>query len=82
MGITAEAGGRDYWVRDASWSADRELLRQVREPVFVDEQKVPPDMEWDEDDPEAFHALAVDRSGQPSGPAASPGTGASGAWPF
>lgn len=67
MGISAEAGNRDYSVRDASWAGDRELLRLVREPVFVNEQKVPPEMEWDEKDPEAFHALAVDRAGNPVG---------------
>ena len=67
MSIRPGAGDKGYSVRDASWSADRERLRRVREPVFIDEQKVPPDMEWDEDDLEAFHALAVDDSGRPVG---------------
>lgn len=56
-----------YTVRGADWARDRERLRQVREPVFVHEQRVPLEMEWDEDDETALHALAEDADGRPVG---------------
>ncbi len=42
-------------------------LRQVREAVFVQEQNVPPELEWDELDPASRHVLAVDADGNPVG---------------
>lgn len=47
----------------ADWVRDREALRHVRETVFVHEQGVPPDMEWDDMDPDAVHVLARDATG-------------------
>ena len=43
----------------ADWHADREILRAIREEVFVREQSVPADMEWDEFDAHSRHVLAV-----------------------
>lgn len=62
-----EQPGRAFAVREADWVRDREALRQVRETVFVQEQNVPLDMEWDEDDAAALHALAEDTHGNPVG---------------
>ncbi len=47
-------------VRRADWNreADRAALSRVRIEVFIEEQQVPPEMEWDEADPEAIHLLA------------------------
>lgn len=42
-------------------------LRSVRETVFVQEQNVPLDMEWDELDPLCRHVLARDAEGRPIG---------------
>jgi predicted GNAT family N-acyltransferase len=50
----------DYTIRQASWPEDRELLRQVREQVFVEEQGIPQEMEWDDDDVMAYHLIALD----------------------
>ena len=48
--------------------ADNEpALRQVRETVFVREQNVPLELEWDGLDPACQHILAVDDSGLPIG---------------
>ncbi|MES9950764.1 MAG: GNAT family N-acetyltransferase [Candidatus Thiodiazotropha sp.] len=55
----------DYTIRKAKWPEERELLRQVREPVFVEEQGVPLAMEWDDDDLMAHHLLALDRDQRP-----------------
>ncbi len=58
---------KTWTVRDASYPADLELLRAVREPVFVIEQQCPLDEEWDELDPLSRHVLALDTDGAPIG---------------
>jgi len=47
-------------LRRARWPQDAELLRSLRDTVFVQEQQVPVDIEWDGRDPEAAHVLAFD----------------------
>lgn len=42
------------------WQAQRSDAQAVRYEVFVLEQKVPLDMEWDEMDPVCIHAVAYD----------------------
>ena len=42
-------------------------LRTVRETVFVQEQRVPLELEWDALDPQCVHVLARDAAGQPIG---------------
>lgn len=49
-----------------TWGADRPLLKQVRRAVFIVEQQVPEDEEWDADDPVSAHALAL-RNREPVG---------------
>lgn len=57
----------DYIVRIADWTADKDALRLVREKVFVEEQKVPVELEWDGLDPECLHLIAEDTQGNPIG---------------
>lgn len=45
-------------VRVADWHKDNAELRRIRESVFVAEQAVPPELEWDAEDAEAVHFLA------------------------
>ncbi len=52
---------------DADYRRDLALLRAVREPVFVQEQQVPLELEWDDLDPQSHHVLAVDDDGHPVG---------------
>ena len=52
-----------FEIRDADYSADLSLLRQIRECVFVKEQNVPLALEWDAIDPECLHVLAFDENG-------------------
>ncbi len=47
-------------VRDADFSADLASIRQVRETVFIDEQRVPRDLEFDDRDPLCLHVLVFD----------------------
>lgn len=46
-------------IRPADWRADREILRAIREEVFVREQSVPAAMEWDEFDAQSRHVVAI-----------------------
>jgi predicted GNAT family N-acyltransferase len=52
-----------YTVVDADYERDLAQLRAVREPVFVHEQQVPIELEWDDLDPLSEHVLAVDDTG-------------------
>src|SRR5690606_29347169 len=45
-------------VRIADWQKDNAELRRIREAVFINEQSVPPDLEWDSYDQGAIHLLA------------------------
>jgi predicted GNAT family N-acyltransferase len=51
----------EFRVEPADYLADIKDLRAVREPVFVVEQNVPIDMEWDHLDPTSYHVLARDQ---------------------
>jgi predicted GNAT family N-acyltransferase len=44
-------------IREARWPADAELLRKLRASVFIAEQGVPEDIEWDGRDAQAQHVL-------------------------
>jgi len=48
-----------------SWHDLQKLASPLRTEVFVDEQKVPAEMEWDDDDATALHCVAVNRMGLP-----------------
>ena len=50
-----------------TWSALEQQARQVRTEVFLEEQKIPVEMEWDEQDASAIHAVARNRLGLPVG---------------
>ncbi len=58
-----------FHVEICGWNntLEREALVAVREEVFVREQRVPRDMEIDEDDPRSLHALARADAGAPIG---------------
>lgn len=57
----------EFRVEAADYAADFEDLRAVRETVFVQEQNVPLEEEWDELDPRSHHVLARDANGFPIG---------------
>ena len=58
-----------YSVRRADWADDREALRLIRMRVFIEEQAVPEELEWDGEDNGALHVLAIDCTGRPIGTA-------------
>ncbi|OHC27812.1 MAG: GNAT family N-acetyltransferase [Pseudomonadales bacterium RIFCSPLOWO2_12_59_9] len=47
-------------VRLADWKKDQAALRRIREAVFIAEQAVPAELEWDADDASAVHFLALE----------------------
>lgn len=57
----------EFSVTTGGWDALGEAARPVRVAVFLDEQKVPPEMEWDEHDATSLHVVARDPSGLPIG---------------
>jgi predicted GNAT family N-acyltransferase len=46
-------------IQRTTWQKDKELLSNIRYQVFVDEQKVPIELEIDDDDPLAAHILCI-----------------------
>ena len=58
-----------YSIRLVSWREARAALTAVREAVFIREQGVPSQLEWDGLDDSALHALAEDERSQPIGTA-------------
>lgn len=57
----------EFMIRDARWPEDIEALRAVRTTVFIVEQKVSEQEEWDGIDPDCEHVLAFDLHGRPIG---------------
>ena len=46
-------------IKQADFQTDFSAIRLIRETVFVQEQRVPLEMEWDEFDAQAIHILAM-----------------------
>ncbi|MDQ0580445.1 GNAT family N-acetyltransferase [Streptomyces rishiriensis] len=65
--MSRAADDSPYAVRVAEDPADREACFAVRKEVFVGEQGVPEDLEYDELDAGAVHVLAVREDGLPLG---------------
>lgn len=57
----------DFRVEPADYKVDFADLRSIREPVFVQEQQVPVEEEWDEMDPQCHHVIARDNQHRPIG---------------
>lgn len=49
------------------WDTHADLLKKVREEVFIQEQHVPVTLEWDGLDEAATHLLALNPTGEPIG---------------
>ena len=60
-----EAGEAMVDVRVDSWHVLELHARAIRTEVFIAEQKIPLEMEWDDADSGAVHAVALNRFGQP-----------------
>jgi len=58
-----------FRIRRADWQGDEPAIRRVRQKVFIDEQGVRPDEEWDGLDARCLHVLAIDGQGAAIGTA-------------
>ena len=56
-------------VRIADWETESAALKAIRKRVFVEEQKVPREVEWDGRDDDAVHLVAEDHRGDAVGTA-------------
>ena len=58
-----------FTINILAWDKALPLARPVREKVFIDEQRVPRELEWDEWDERSDHAIACDADGYAIGTA-------------
>jgi predicted GNAT family N-acyltransferase len=56
-----------FTVRVVDWAREADKLRAIRIKVFVVEQNIPEELEWDEFDARSVHAIAEDAHGGPIG---------------
>jgi len=54
-----------YHIKLTNWANDAERLGDIRRTVFIEEQKVPENLEWDESDDDAIHVLATNNDNKP-----------------
>lgn len=60
---------KQFHIIEVSWEQDKASLQFIRETVFIQEQQVPVELEWDEYDSECTHVLALDDTDNPIGTA-------------
>jgi predicted GNAT family N-acyltransferase len=56
-----------FVIRPVNWNAHRDKLHAIRRTVFIEEQNVPEELEWDEIDECCDHVLAFAADGAPIG---------------
>lgn len=56
-------------IAEVSWANAQQQLRTIREQVFIIEQKVPTELEWDGLDEQCYHLLATTENETPIGTA-------------
>lgn len=56
-----------FTVRPVNWQAHREELAAIRRAVFIEEQHVPEEAEWDGHDESSYHVIALSKDGEPIG---------------
>lgn len=57
----------EFTVRPVGWDTHHEELYAIRRTVFIEEQNVPEELEWDEIDERCYHVLAFAADGTPIG---------------
>lgn len=60
---------KPYRIKRVTWKESEDELRILREFVFIGEQNVPPELEWDGKDESCVHLLAQDEKGRGIGTA-------------
>ncbi len=54
-----------YTIKTTNWKKDKAQLRHIRRKVFIEEQNVPEELEWDEFDNSCIHILVTNNSNTP-----------------
>ncbi len=67
--MTTKLEVRHFIVREASWEKEGYQLSNIRKLVFIVEQKVPAEEEWDGRDESSWHWIATDEDDVPIGTA-------------
>jgi predicted GNAT family N-acyltransferase len=49
----------NYSIIITSWKENQQALSQIRQTVFIEEQHVPEELEWDNEDKDCVHVLAL-----------------------
>ncbi|RDH86142.1 MAG: GNAT family N-acetyltransferase [endosymbiont of Galathealinum brachiosum] len=49
----------NYNIQVTSWEKDKSALSKIRQKVFIEEQNVPEELEWDDDDKNCVHVLVT-----------------------
>lgn len=62
------SNGSSVYVQEGDWASLGDVATAIRQRVFIEEQAVPEDEEWDGRDPDCLHFLAY-RNGQAIGTA-------------
>lgn len=57
----------EFYIREAEWTTEQAQISAIRQQVFVMEQHVPPELEWDGLDETATHLIAIAENGKPIG---------------
>ena len=52
---------QNYSIKICTWESHRQQLSAIRREVFIQEQQVPEELEWDEFDESAQHIIALDK---------------------
>jgi predicted GNAT family N-acyltransferase/predicted Zn-ribbon and HTH transcriptional regulator len=58
-----------FAILTVTFEAAEEAIRRIRTEVYIQEQNVPDELEWDGEDPQCIHVLAVDEDGEAVGTA-------------
>ena len=62
-------GSDECEIHVADWQESRSVILSIRRTVFIREQRVPEELEWDGLDPACLHLVAWNRRGEPIGTA-------------
>lgn len=54
-----------YITKITNWKMDKQALSEIRKKVFIKEQNVPEELEWDDFDDECTHVLVTDKNHSP-----------------
>ena len=55
----------NYTLKSTRWNKDKTALASIRKKVFIEEQKVPEELEWDEFDELCIHVLVTNHQNNP-----------------